>query len=134
MEYVLTSKQYQEALKEGRLLGLRCNKCSEYTAPPKKVCLECGSEDLRIVELSGKGKIKTFTVVRVPPEGFEGPYIVAMVKLEEGPWVMGRMMGMDPDQADMNLIGRKIMVGHLVWQGDKFSGGEVTALAFKMVD
>jgi uncharacterized OB-fold protein len=43
--------------------------------------------------LSGKGKIATFTVVRYPPAGFEqeGPYIVALVDLEDGPRVIGRI-------------------------------------------
>ncbi len=36
MEYKLTAKMFAEALKEGKLLGLKCNKCGAYTVPPKR--------------------------------------------------------------------------------------------------
>ncbi len=132
MEYQLTYNQYKEALKENKLLGLRCRECGAYTVPPKKVCLECGSEDLEVVKLSGKGVIRTFTVTRVPPEGFKGPYIIALIELEEGPWLMGNVVGVDPDQASMDLIGKAVKLGHTVHPGDKFSAGELVAATFSL--
>lgn len=44
--------------------------------------------------MSGRGRIATFTVIRYPPEGFEkdAPYVVALVDLEEGPRVIGRII------------------------------------------
>ena len=43
--------------------------------------------------MSGRGKVVTFTVIRYPPEGFEkeAPYVVALVDLDEGPRVIGRI-------------------------------------------
>ena len=134
MEYKLTYEKYKEALIGGKFLGLKCNKCGAYTVPPKKVCLECTSEDMDIVEISGKGEIRTFTVIRGPPEGFEGPYIVGMVELDEGPWVMGNIVDLDPDKAGMDLIGKKVTTGHKVVKGDKFSAGDGVALAFRLQD
>ena len=133
MEYKLTYEKYVSELKEGKFLGLKCHQCGAYTAPPKMVCMECGSEDLEIVELSGKGTVRTFTVLRVTPEGFEPPYIVAMAELDEGPWVTGNIIGIDPDKATMDLIGQQIKVGHKVIPEDKFSGGERVALTFSSV-
>ena len=130
MEYALTAKMFTEALKENKLLGLKCNKCGAYTVPPKKVCMECTSEDLEVVELSGKGQIQTFTVIRVPPEGFEAPYIVGMAELDEGPWLMGNIVDVDPDEATMDLIGMRVKLGHKVLPGDKFSAGEMVAVTF----
>ena len=132
MEYKLTAKMFAEALKENKLLGLKCNKCGAYTVPPKKVCMECSSEDLEIVQLSGKGKIQTFTVIRVPPEGFEAPYIVGMAELDEGPWLMGNIIDVDADAATMELIGKKVNVGHQVLPGDKCSAGEMVAVTFSL--
>ena len=132
MEYKLTYEKYKEALMGGKLLGLKCNKCGEFTVPPKKVCMECSSEDMDIVEINGKGEIKTFTVVRVPPEGFEGPYIVSMVALDEGPWVIGNIVDLDPEKASMELIGKKVTIGHKEVKGDKFSAGDGVALTFKL--
>ena len=130
MEYKLTAKMFAEALKASKLLGLKCNKCGAYTVPPKKVCMECTSEDLEVVELSGKGQIQTFTVIRVPPEGFEAPYIVGMAELDEGPWIMGNIVDVDPDEATMDLIGMRVKLGHKVLPGDKFSAGEMVAVTF----
>ena len=130
MEYKLTGKMYAEALRENRLLGLKCSECGAYTVPPKKVCMECTSENLEVVELSGKGEIRTFTVIQVPPEGFEAPYIVGIAELDEGPWLMGNVVGIDPAEATMDLIGKRVTLGHKVHPGDKFSNGEMVAVTF----
>ncbi|MEE8470419.1 MAG: Zn-ribbon domain-containing OB-fold protein [Dehalococcoidia bacterium] len=130
MDYKLTAKMFAEALKENRLLSLKCTKCGAYTIPPKKVCMECTSEDLEVVDLSGKGQVRTFTVIRVPPEGFQAPYIVGLIELSEGPWLMGNIVGVDPDKATMDLIGMKVKMGHKVHPGDKFSAGEMVAVTF----
>lgn len=131
MEYKLTHLQFAEALKRDKLLGLVCKRCNKYTCPPSKVCQECGSEDLEIAELSGRGKLKTFTVIRVPPEGFEAPYIVGLVETEEGPWIMGRL-DHDPEKTSLDLIGREVYIKHLILPGDKYSVGERIVPLFKM--
>ena len=133
MDYKLTFNTYRNALKEGKFLGLKCNQCGAYTAPPRKVCGECGSEDMEIFPLSGKGEIQTFTVIFVPPEGFEVPFVVAMVKLDEGPWVMGNVEGIDPNSVTMDIIGRWVTVGYKQLPGDKISGGERIALTFSLL-
>ncbi|MCL0072803.1 Zn-ribbon domain-containing OB-fold protein [Dehalococcoidia bacterium] len=130
MEYKLTHKAYTDALRENRLLGLKCNACGGYTVPPKKVCIECASEDLDIVELSGRGKIRTFTVIRVASEGFQAPYIVGIVELDEGLWLMGNIIDVDCDEATMDMIGRRVRLGHAVIPGDKYSAGERVTATF----
>ena len=74
MEYKLTFKEYSEALKKNKLLGLKCNSCATVTVPPKMVCRKCASTDMDIVELSGKGKIETFTTVQVAAKGVRVKY------------------------------------------------------------
>ena len=126
MEYKLTFKDYNEALKQNRLLGLKCNKCGTVTTPPKMVCRECAGSDMEITELKGTGKIQTFTTVYVPSEGREdeAPYIIVLVELDEGPWIMGNLAGIDPNSADMDLIDKRVTMGHKVFPGDKYSAGE----------
>jgi len=133
MQYALIYKQYIEALKENRLLALRCHRCNAYSIPPKKVCGQCGGEDLEVAELKGEGEIQTFTVVRVSPEGFEAPYILALVRLTEGPWIMGKVTDADVGKATMEWIGRRVKVGHVVFPGDKFSAGEGVSVAFSFL-
>jgi len=126
MEYKLSFKDYSEALKENKLLGLKCKECGAITVPPKMACQKCTSPDMEIVELKGNGRIRTFTTVNVAPEGREDeiPYTILLVELDEGPWIMGNLDGIDPATATMELIGKRVKMGHKVFPGDKYSAGE----------
>lgn len=135
MEYILTANKYSDALREGKFLGLKCKQCGGYTVPPQKVCSECHSEDMEVVELSRRGEVRSFTVIHIPAEGFEAPYIVGLVELEEGPWVTVSIIDFDPSQATMeNLIGRKGRIDYKEVPADTFSGGPRIALTFKVAD
>jgi uncharacterized OB-fold protein len=133
MEYKLTFEKFREGLRAGKLLGLKCNDCAGYTAPPQKVCSQCGSENMDIVELSKKGEIQTFTVINVVPEGFQPPVTVAVAALKEGPWLMGDIIDINPDDVNMNIIGRQVSIGYKEVPGDMFSAGDRIALTFKLV-
>ena len=111
---------------ENKLLGLKCQECGSITVPPKMTCQKCTSPDMEIVELKGEGKIRTFTTVNVAPEGREDevPYAILLVELDEGPWLMGNLDGIDPATATMELIDKKVTMGHKVFPGDKYSAGE----------
>lgn len=134
MEYKLPFKQFNEALKENKLLGLKCKDCNAITVPPAMVCRECGSLNMDIVEVKGSGKIITFTSNFVPAEGREdeSPYITTIVELDDGPWIMGNLDGIDPNEASMDLIGKKVTMGSKVFPGDKYSAGEGARPLFKL--
>ena len=123
MDYKLYFKDYNEALKKGNLLGLKCGNCGAVTCPPKMTCQECISTDMEVIKLEGTGKIMTFTVVNVGPEGreSEAPYIIVMVQLDEGPWIMGNFADIDPNKVTMDLIGTRVQLGVKVFPGDKYS-------------
>jgi uncharacterized OB-fold protein len=134
MEHKLTFNDYNEALKQNKLLGLKCKQCGAVTVPPKITCGNCASADLDIVELSGKGKIQTFTTVFVPPEGRESecPYVIVLVELDEGPWIMGNLTGIDPNKVTMDIMGKKVNMGHAVFPGDKYSAGDEARPLFSL--
>ena len=136
MEYKLIFKDYSEALKQNKLLGLKCKACGAITIPPKMVCRQCTSLDMDIVELKGSGKIQTFTSAFIASEGREDecPYIIVMVELDEGPWLMGNLDGVDPTQATMDLVGKKVKMGYKVFAGDKYSAGEGARPLFSLVN
>lgn len=137
MEYKLTFKDYSEALKLNKLLALKCKECGAVTAPPKMVCRKCTSLDLEVIELTGKGKIQTFTTCNVAPEGREDelPYVILLVELDEGPWLMGNLTGTDPKAANMELIGKRVrMKRATVFAGDKYSAGDGAAPLFGLED
>jgi uncharacterized protein len=132
--YKLTHVQYFEALKQNILKGLKCLDCGTITVPPKAVCDDCGSTNQEITQLSGDGTIKTFTVVRMAPEGFTAPYVVVLAQLREGPWLTGLLNCRDPESATMELIGKPVKLGHQVMQHMKHSAGEGVVPEFSLVE
>ena len=136
MEQKLYFKDYNEALKQNKLLGLKCRACGALTVPPKMTCRQCAGYDMEIVEVKGSGKIRMFTTVFVGAEGWESevPYIIVMVELEEGPWIMGNLEGIDPKTASMELIGKQVKMGNKVFPGDKYSAGESARPLFSLVN
>lgn len=82
------SAPFWEAAREQRLRLQRCEDCGAYVYYPRGLCPQCHSTRLSWHDLSGKGRIYSFTVSRRPaaPElEARVPYVVALVDLEEGP-------------------------------------------------
>lgn len=136
MKQILKFKEYNEALKKNSLLGLTCENCGGVTCPPKMVCQECAGTDLSVTELSGKGTIVTFTTAFVAAEGkeAEAPYVIVVVELDEGPWIAGNLIDIDPSKTTMDLIGRKVTMGHKIFPGDRYSGGEAARPLFSFTE
>jgi len=90
---------------EGKLMGAKCNKCGTVMLPPRPVCTKCYSKDLRWIELKGQGKLLTYTVIYVSPKQFEvlAPYPVGIVKLDEGPQLLGMIRGAEPDKIKVGM-------------------------------
>jgi uncharacterized protein len=135
MAIKLTFKEYCAALREGRLLGLKCG-CGDFLCPPRGVCPRCGNADLEVVQLSGRGKIASYTTLFVAAEGREKelPYALALVALDEGPYLIGRIDTNCPDKLDMSVIGKVVTIGHGVFGGDKYSAGEAAYPLFKITE
>jgi uncharacterized protein len=116
---IITVEEYLAALRENRLLGRRCLTCGFITTPPRLACRQCRSLNSETVELCGRGQIATFTSVYVPPHHRIGktPYLVALVALAEGPWIMGNLHGFDPAAASLDLIGQKVHMQNTLYGG-----------------
>jgi len=74
--------------------GYACPKCGWADLLKTRYCPRCHIE-LREKTFHGQGEISTFTIIRYPPKGFEGesPYVVALIDIEDGPRVIGRVTG-----------------------------------------
>lgn len=86
------------------MIGNKCNNCGEVYFPPRTLCKNCRSQgDLEETQLSGKGEIHSYTVIRSPPEYMKlsAPYIVAIVELEEGPRVSAQIE--DAEAEDLEI-------------------------------
>ncbi len=95
------SEEYWKAARDGRLLYQYCTVCESATMYPKRVCPSCLGENLTWRESSGEGAVYTYTEqVAGPPSGFEDlmPYVIAVVRLDEGVQLMTNIVGPDAGQ------------------------------------
>jgi hypothetical protein len=90
---------FWEATKEKRYLLQRCGHCGRAIAYPRESCPFCASRQLSWQPASGRGTVYSFTVehrMPSPLEGAEGPYVVALVDLDEGARVMTNLVNCPP--------------------------------------
>jgi uncharacterized OB-fold protein len=112
-----------------RLEGTVCTNCTEHIFPPRIVCPKCKSTNMKPKKFSGKGTLRSYTRVYDAPRGFElqVPYVMGLVKLEEGPSVTAQIVDVKPEELkiglDLEVIFRKISSGRgrgVVQYGFKF--------------
>ena len=99
------SNLWREIPQRYRLEAAFCPKCSTTYFPPRELCTECGSMELERKKLPTRGKLVTYTVIHTPPKGFElyAPYIVGLIKLEDGTHVTAQITDADPDKLDLDV-------------------------------
>jgi uncharacterized OB-fold protein len=102
---VITLKTFFEEARAGRLTGIRCARCRQLAVPPKDACPSCRGTAWDPVPLDGRGTIASFTVIRVLPRGPapDSPYALALVRLDEGVSLPGRIVDIPLDQLQAGL-------------------------------
>jgi hypothetical protein len=87
------SRPFWAAANEGRLILQRCDACGHLRWTPQILCTNCLAEPFTWVDVSGRGRLYSYTIVhRAPLAGFEVPYVLAVVELEEGPLMLTRLV------------------------------------------
>lgn len=92
-----------DATKQHRLVLQRCARCvreerAGVQHPPRALCVHCGSDELEWAESGGTGVVDSFTVVhRAPRPELAVPYVIARVRLDEGPVLLTRLQEREPD-------------------------------------
>jgi len=124
-----TIDAYLKNIEEGHFRAYKCVDCGMIIAPPSGSCYGCGSSNMTWTDVSGKGKLVSFTVIHVAPDQFaeEAPYYVAIIELAEGTRVSARLLGFDPLKPQEVKLGIDLMLDYA-----KSTSG-ATYLAFKPV-
>ena len=83
-----------------RLIASQCRSCGELCFPKKEngLCGHCQSSELKEVELSGRGKLYSYTVVtQRPSEVYKGevPYALGFVEMPQGIRIETLLTGCD---------------------------------------
>jgi len=94
-------------LKEQRynLVGTECLACGARQFPPRRVCPDCHSKEVRSYTFSGQGEVYSYSTVFQAPLGYEEfvPYTVALIKLKEGPLVAAQLTDIDNGEAQIGM-------------------------------
>ena len=77
--------EFIEAAKAGNVLARKCTKCDELHLATVYFCSKCGSKEFEDSILKGTGKVVTYTIMTVPPAGFEDlvPYAWVVMELDD---------------------------------------------------
>ena len=107
-----TAAEYYQHLAEGKLMGSRCTDNGNLYVPPRAMCPKSYSTNMEWVEVSGKGKLRAFTVITIGSTmmvdagySIKNPYCAGIVELEEGPSVAGQIMGVDVSNPSSIKVG-----------------------------
>ena len=102
-----TSVPFFQGAMEGRLMLMKCSDCGAFRIPSRHHCDECLSPNFTWEQASGRGTVRTFGIMhqRYHP-GFQTPYNVTIVELEEGPRITTNIVGISNDaiRVDMPVV------------------------------
>lgn len=91
------SRNWREIPQRYRLEAAKCKGCGHISFPPREICAECGKQGFEKKVLADTGKLLTYTIIRVAPEGFEdqAPYAVGIVELDDGVHLTAQVVDCD---------------------------------------
>lgn len=93
---------FWEGLAAGELRTQQCGACGARQHPAESFCYACGSEDIAWKPSTGAGEIYSYIVVHQlyhPAFKEHLPYVVAIVQLDDGPRILGAMLGLEGEPA-----------------------------------
>jgi hypothetical protein len=100
-----TIEQFYKFLQQGKLMAGICQKCKKVHLPPRPFCDNCGSQEFSWLNISGKGKLVTYTIINVAPQQFQSmtPYAVGIVELAGGLKIPGMIQAVTQEQLKIGM-------------------------------
>lgn len=94
------TEPYWQACNDSKLVMQQCGACHKFRWTPSPLCTFCAHDEFEWTELSGKGKIITWTIITHPihPAAVaKVPYVVAIIELteQEGLRMISNLVGAD---------------------------------------
>ncbi|MHB8511896.1 MAG: Zn-ribbon domain-containing OB-fold protein [Actinomycetota bacterium] len=87
---------FWEGCARGELLIARCTKCEHYVHPPLQRCNKCGGST-KPNRSSGNGTIHSYTITHRELPGFEPPFNVVLIELDEGVRLVSNLLDAEPE-------------------------------------
>jgi len=103
------TEPFWTALERHTFVLQRCDDCAAWRWTPQLCCPRCLSERYTWTPASGQGELYSSTVVRrsSDPIRFPAPYLLAIVRLDEGPHLLTTLVDCDEDDV---AIGQRVAV------------------------
>lgn len=97
------TNQFVSYLEDGKVEGTRCKDCGLSFFPPRADCYNCLTSNMDWFEVSGTGKLLTYSKLEYGPVGFEGdlPYSIAL--LDFGDYKVFGRLSSDLKDADIQV-------------------------------
>ncbi len=96
------TRPFWDAVQNHQLALQRCADCRKWVFYARHHCPHCWSQTLSWEAASGKGVLKSFSVIhRAGHSAWQAatPYLIALVQLDEGPTMLSQLLVDDPTQA-----------------------------------
>ncbi len=79
-----TWSEFYDYLKEEKIMGKKCKKCSRVLVPPRSFCPRCFEDMDEWVEVSQEGVVETWVYVNMPffAQEIKIPFISAQIRLD----------------------------------------------------
>ena len=105
---------FVDYLEDGKVMTTRCKDCGLVFFPPRADCYQCLSSNMEWNEISGNGKLISYSKLEYAPVGFgdDLPYSIAV--LDYGDFkIFGRLAGDVPEDDIEVGMELKTVVNHL---------------------
>jgi uncharacterized OB-fold protein len=78
---ITKTNDFIDHLEKGKVMGTKCKDCGAVYFPPRSDCFKCLDSNMEWFEVSGAGKLLSFSELKYGPVGFENdlPYTIALV-------------------------------------------------------
>lgn len=99
------TQHFWDGTQRGELCLQRCDACDAAYFPPRPFCPRCGTREVEVIRASGRGRLYSYVISHRPAPGFEPPYSIAVVELEEGPRMMTNIVDcpQTPDALELDM-------------------------------
>jgi hypothetical protein len=109
----MNTANFVQALKEHKLVGSRSRATGELFVPPRPISPTDFSDEMELVELSGRGTLAAFTIIYIGTAAMiaagydrKNPYCVGVIDLAEGAKISAQILGVDvlhPEQIQIGM-------------------------------
>jgi uncharacterized OB-fold protein len=97
------TNNFIDFLEDGKVMGTRCKDCNQSFFPPRADCYQCLTSNMEWFEVSGTGRLVTYSKLEFAPVGFQDdvPYSIAL--LDYGDYKIFGRIAKDVPEADISV-------------------------------